>query len=764
MSLKLRADEQRAGHKILTCCHDTGPFLAHVVDGRWVKSTPIEPNLPVGHNAYAVRNRVNAPDRIHHPLKRVDFDPQGERNAQNRGRSRFARISWDEALDLVAGELDRVKRRYGASAILQSPIGHQWIGSLHNGRDWSDRFFAMLGGCSRMTGNTSHTGWRPGGLVIWGYGAVATNNAADILQNSKLIIHWASDVATKRYGGYRQNYWLQRFKRAGIRQVVIDPYFNDTAALYGDEWIPIRPETDEALMSAVAHIWISENRVNRSFISGNTVGFEAFRDYVLGVADNTPKTPRWAAPICGVSEQKITDLAREWASQPTYILCDYGGANRRHAAAEWSRMIVTMQALLGNIGRPGRGLGSLKFNTQGEGQRGIANLLPPLSGPAGQIIRHGHFSEAIMNPPVTWTTVDASGQVVEKRYPMDGCSKIKMIALMSGSGWFLNQIPGTPDHVQGMQSPEIEFSYCHAAWWHAAPKFSDVILPIRHVGERDDIVNWENFTVYSHTLVEPEGEPRNDLEILTGLAKRLGFGGDFTMGKSSEQWLRQIHEKLELPLSFEELKSKGYYKHPLPDEAPLIGKTFVNFYKDPAANKLNTPSGKIEIRSRRVVEFFGENHPQAPAVPKFIPSPEREAGKSSRYPLMLTSPHAKMGRHSQWRNLSWHRDEYQMSLNGRSLLMIGTADAAARNIHTGQLVRVFNSRGAIECSAFVTERLMPGVVRVHEGGWYTPRTPGDGRSVDIGGNPNVLISPRQPEPLCDGMIGTARVEVERGEA
>ncbi len=760
-TFRVRADSE--DYRILTCCHDTGPFLAHVADGNWIKSTPIEPHLPVGHNAYAVRNRLNSPDRIRYPLKRVDFNPRKGRNPQNRGASRFVQISWDEALDLVAGEIERVKETYGASAVLHSPISHQWIGSLHNCRAWSNRFFSLLGDCSRVTGNTSYTGWRPGGQVIWGYGAVSTNNAADILHNTKLIIHWASDVAAKRYRGYRQNYWLQRFKQAGIKQVIIDPYFNDTAALYGSEWIPIRPETDEALMSAIAYIWIGENLIKRDFLMSHAIGFEEFRDYVLGKPDGVPKTPHWAAAICGVPERKIEELAREWAANPTYVLCDYGGANRRHAAAEWSRMIVTLQALLGNIGRPGRGLGPLKFNTQGQGQRGIPDLLPTPRPEPSQTIRHAQFSEAILNPPIAWTTIDSSGCIVEKRYPSEGNSRIKLVAFMSGSGWFLNQIPGTSNHVQAMQSPEIEFAYCHAAWWHAAPKFSDVILPIRHIGERDDIVNWENYTVYSHAVLEPEGEPWNDLDILAGLAERLGFGSDFTMGKSSDDWLRGIHSNLELPLSYEAFREKGYLRYPLPDEPPQVGKTFADFYSDPEANRLATPSGKIEIRSSRVAQFFGDDHEQAPTVPKFIPSSESEDRHDSLYPLTLTSPHAKMGRHSQWRNLSWHRDEHQVSLNGRSVLMISRADAAARNIQTGEAVRIFNDRGAIICTALVTERLMPGVVRVNEGGWYTPLTPGEAGSLDIGGNPNVLISSRQPEPLSDGMIATTRVEVTNEE-
>jgi trimethylamine-N-oxide reductase (cytochrome c) len=615
-----------------------------------------------------------------------------------------------------------------------------------------------------VVGGTSFTGWQPGGGLIWGFGPVATNNAADILANSRLVIHWASDVAVKRYNGYRQNLWLRRFKEAGIRQIVLDPYFNDTAALYGDDWIPVLPETDEALMCAIAHVWITEDLCDREFLTTHTIGFEEFRDYILGTSDGTAKTPQWAASICGVSQQTIRQLAREWASRPTYVLCDYGGANRRNGAAEWSRMIVTLQALLGNIGRPGRGLGRLKFNTGGEGQKGIPQLLPAPPATDGQKIRHAQFADAILSPPVRWTTVDGSGRIEENQYPREGCSPIRLVAFMSGSGWFLNQIPGTGDHARALQSPEIDFTYCHAGWWHAAPRFSDVVLPVRHIGERDDIVNWENYTIYSHAVVDPEGEPRNDMDILAALAERLGFGTEFTLDKTSEQWLRQIHEELALPLSFEEFKEKGYWKYPLPEEAPQVGSTFFDFRRDPATTRLNTPSGKIEIHSARVVDHFGKDHPRAPAVPKYLPSPETTAANVERHPLLLTSPHAKMGRHSQWRNLAWHRDDTQMTHDGLSRLMISTADASDRAIATGDRVRVYNERGAILCTALVTERLMPGVVRVYEGGWYMPAKPGDATSADLGGNPNVLISPRQPEPFCNGMMGTARVEVAREDA
>jgi len=749
--------------KVLTCCHDTGPFYAHIANGLWIKSTPIKPNLPVGHNAYAVRNRLYSPDRIRHPMKRIDFNPEGERNPQNRGKSGFEGISWEEAFDTVAGELKRVEETYGPSAILHSRVSHQWLGTLHRNNDWAHRFFPLLGGCSMLVGGTSWTGWIPGGSLVWGFTILSTNNAADIIENSKLVIHWASDVAVKRYNGYRQNYWLRKFKEAGIKQIVIDPYFNDTAALYGDEWIPILPETDEALMAAIAHVWITEGLYNEKYVKTHTVGFEQFKDYVLGVSDGVSKTPEWAARICGVDDEKIRDLAHEWASKPTYIVCDYGGTNRRYGAARWTRMIVTMQALLGNIGRPGRGLGLLSYNTRGRGQKGAPPLFPSIKNPYSQYIRHAQFSEAVLNPPIRWTTAQMPlGEIREMRYPTEGCSKIKLVAFMTGTGWFLNQLPGITDHIRALQSPEMEFVYCHAAWWNAAPKFSDVILPVRHIGERDDIVQWENYTVYSHAVVEPLGEPKNDIEIFTELAKRLGFEKELTLGRSPEQWLREIYAKLDISLTFDEFKERGFYEHKLTEDVPMVMKAFRDFYEDPERNRLATPSGKIEIFSKRVADFFGENHPTATTIPKYVPSPEgTEAPLAEKYPLFLTSIHSKLARHSQWQNLSWHKDEYQMSINGYNVMRMNPADAEPRDIKTRDVVRIYNNRGSILCAAYVTERIMPGVIRVAEGGWYTPQNPGHPSALDVGGNANALISNRQPEPLCDGMINGARVEIEK---
>ena len=771
---------------LLTCCHDTGPFMAHVVDGVWRRSTPLKPNLPVFHNAYAVRDRLYSPGRIRYPMKRVDFDSKGERNTQNRGRSGFVRITWEEALDTVAAELKRITDKYGPSAVLLSPVTHQWAGAIHSTGGFmgppfyapdsglASRFFSLLGGATAVAGDTSWTGWTGGGPLSYGYAVTATNNSVDLLQNTKLIIHWATNTAVTipdiemQTAGYRRNIWLRRFKDAGIKQIVIDPYFNETAALYADQWLPILPETDEAMMLAIAYVWIKEDLYDKDFVASHTVGFEKFRDYVLGVSDSVPKTPEWAAKICdpggNVTADTVRELAHEWASEPAYVICQMGGANRRNNASSFARMIVTMQALLGNMGRPGRGLGYLQIPNTGKDQTPTPwnGMMPPAPNPVTQYIRHAQFSDAILKPPITWTSVELDGTISKLEYPAEGYSEVKLLAFMSGSGYFFNQTPGTNDHVRALQSQKLEFVYCHAPWWEAAAKFADIVFPVKHVGERDNIMTWENYTVYSHTVATPAGEPKNDFEVFVELAKRLGFDAELTLNKTIDEWLQDAYAQLGVPLAFEEFKKVGYYEYPMVEETPAVSPDFEKFYNDPANNKLPTPTGKIEIYSQKISDFFGANNPAAPTIPKYAPSPESlNSPLAKKYPLILTSPHPKFGRNSQWQNLSWQRDESQAEINGYAPMTINPLDAEKRGLKTGDTVRVYNDRGSVLYTTYVSERIRPSVIRVWEGAWYAPLKPGDTDSPDAGGNPDVIISGRQPDALCNGMVNCALVEVEK---
>jgi anaerobic selenocysteine-containing dehydrogenase len=170
----------------------------------------------------------------------------------------------------------------------------------------------------------------------------------------------------------------------------------------------------------------------------------------------------------------------------------------------------------------------------------------------------------------------------------------------------------------------------------------------------------------------------------------------------------------------------------------------------------------IEIYSQRVADFFGPNNPAAPTIPKYIPSPEGlDAPLASNYPLYVTSPHPKFGRHSQWHNVAWSRDEYQARISGYEMVRINPVDAKARGIKTGDVVRLYNDRGAILCGANVTERMRPGVIQVWDYGVYAPLNPGNPDSLDAGGDVHVVLPSRQPEPLVQGMIVGCRVQVAK---
>ena len=273
---------------------DGGPFYAHVVNGVWIKSSPLVPNLPVSANAYYGRNRNYAADRIRYPMIRADFNPSGSRNQQNRGKSGFVRITWDEALTIIANESTRVKKylRSWRSPCYshRSPMGQV---DLHNssgapimsyaptasGGGWGSRFWSLFGGCSIMYGGSSNPGNQAAGPLAMGMTAsTSTNNIGDILANSKMVIHWGVDTAVRSYAGNRQNLYLKQFQQAGIKQVVIDSFYNDTAALFGAQWIPIVPNTDEALLAAIAYVWFTNNLISDSFAAAHVYGYSSVQE------------------------------------------------------------------------------------------------------------------------------------------------------------------------------------------------------------------------------------------------------------------------------------------------------------------------------------------------------------------------------------------------------------------------------------------------------------------------------------------------------
>ena len=247
----------------------------------------------------AYKKRAYSPNRILYPLKRVDWDPNGERNTQNRGKSGYVRISWDEALDLITSEIKRVIDKYGPYTILAQADGHGETKTVHQVHGCQKRLLDLLGGhTTQMRNADSWEGWLWGAKHVWGCEPIGqmnplTNVFPDIVENSELFLFWGCDMETTTWGWQcqlpsRMCYW---FTETGLKQIYICPEVNYGAAVHADKWIPILPNTDAALRLAIAYVWLTEGIYDKDYIATHAVGFDKFEEYVLGKEDGIAKTP-----------------------------------------------------------------------------------------------------------------------------------------------------------------------------------------------------------------------------------------------------------------------------------------------------------------------------------------------------------------------------------------------------------------------------------------------------------------------------------------
>jgi anaerobic selenocysteine-containing dehydrogenase len=307
------------------------------------------------------KKRCYSPNRIRYPLKRVDWDPDGNRNTENRGKSRYVRISWDEALEIIASEIRRVKEKYGTTAILYQSDQHGETKVVHGPHGCARKLLRLLGGYTLQVRNPdSWEGWTWGAKHVWGCQPVGqqvpqTNNIPDIAENTELLLFWGCDQETTPWGWSGQlpslfSYW---FTELGIKQIYIAPDLNYAAAVHADRWIPVLPNTDAALYLAIAYIWITQGTYDKQYVETHVVGFDKFEEYVLGKQDGICKTPKWAEGITGVPARIIKAIAREWASKRTSVVIGNGGPGIRGPySSEPARLQVLLLAMQG-LGKPG---------------------------------------------------------------------------------------------------------------------------------------------------------------------------------------------------------------------------------------------------------------------------------------------------------------------------------------------------------------------------------------------------------------------------
>jgi anaerobic dimethyl sulfoxide reductase subunit A len=643
------------------------------------------PNLKACARGLAQKEVVYAPDRLLHPLRR----------AGERGDGTFLPISWDEALETISGHLRRVKEEHGPESILLVDYAGS-MGHLHGTSGLAGRrFFSLFGGCTGVTGNISQGAGVFSSMAT--FGTTFTGNSRDNFLHSRLIILWGWNPLVTRFGPDTVHY-LARAKEAGARIVSVDPRVSPTVKALAEEWIPIRPGTDTALLIAMAHVIIAEDLHDRRFLEMFTVGFDKFKRYVLGDEDGIPKTPEWAEGITRVPGEVAAKLARDYARLKPAALCAGWAPGRTAFGEQYHRAASTLAAMTGNIGIKGG-------HVSGGSDRmpfGVLEKSLPAPEAGFSLV---HMSELY----------DALLKGREGGYPGD--FKLLYIVGCNPLNSFLNLNKG----LSALRVPE--FIVAHELFLTPTARHADIILPVAHFFEREDIsVSWAMrcpYLIYMNKVIEPRGESRTDLAIFKELAERLGLSG--YSDKTEEEWLREFLEATPGMPDCETWKKNVFE---VGHERPWIA--FQKEIEDPLHHPFPTPSGRIEIESRNLADL---KNPGLPSLPRYIEPWEGPQDPLVRqYPLQLVSPHARGRVNSMFDNIP------ELRRLSDQKVWLNAEDARERGIRNGDKVRLFNGRGCLVAEALVTDGIMRGVASLEAGAWYDP----DGRGVDRGGSVNVL--------------------------
>jgi molybdopterin guanine dinucleotide-containing S/N-oxide reductase-like protein len=614
-----------------------GPVFVFVKDDKIVRITPIEfdqtdaapwtieargkkftppRKTTISPHTLAWKSMVYSKDRLLYPMKRVDFDPDGERNPQNRGVSGYERISWDEALDLVAGEIKRVKKDHGPGAILNGSGSHHTWGHLGYWLSARLRFFNSIGFTPVAHNPDSWEGWYWGAMHHWGNSvrlgaAEAYGTVEDCLKNSDMVVFWSADpeATSGVYAAFEGTVRRQWLKELGIKMVHIDPFYNHTAALLGGKWLAPRPATGNALALAIAYVWITEDLYDKDYVAKRTSGFDEWKEYILGKEDGVAKTPEWQEAESAIPAKDVRALARQWGQKKTYLTAGgingFGSACRCATGNEWARSMVCLMAMQG-MGKPGINMGGVQQGTPvdhgfyfpGYAEGGLSGDLQntamsvslyqrmpqlPSMNTVYQAVPRLKIPEAILDGECEGYATDGKtieGQFMKFGYPAPGHSPVKLYYKYGGSHF--GTMNETNRYVKAYRSDKLECVVNQSIWFEGEAKFADVILPACTSFERWDISEFANcggyvphsynqcnhrVAVMQHKCIEPLGESKSDFQIFNDIAQRLGLGAPFSEGVGELDWCRRLFDATDLDkkISWKQFLQKGYFVIPNPE-------------------------------------------------------------------------------------------------------------------------------------------------------------------------------------------------------
>ncbi len=681
-----------------------------------------------------------------------------------RGQEAFVEVSWEEAITLVAGDIERVRTAYGNSAIFGGSYGWASAGRFHHAQSQVHRFLNCVGGYVRHTDSYSLGAARVlmPHIVAPMDELFTSHHSWDVLEaHTRLFISFGgapaknAQVSSGGAGEHLLPGALKRMAQAGVRFVNVSPVRNDIDTGGEVEWIPIRPNTDTALLLAMAHTLYSEKLHAPDFLASHCAGFDRFLPYLTGASDGQAKDAGWASAITGVPAARITTLAREAAATRSMLNMAWSLQRSQHGEQPfWS--LVTLACMLGQIGLPGGGFGVGYGTTNVTG-----NVNSKFSGPT---LPQGENAVRAFIPVARITDMlERPGESFQYNGSTCQYPDIRLIYWAGGNPFHHHQ---DLNRLLAAWQSKPETIVVHEQFWTPTAKLADIVLPATMSLERSDIAyaTRERYMVAMKPAMAPVGEARDDYAIFTDLATRLGARDAFTEGRDAFQWLQKLYDEArprarragrELP-DFE-----AFWRGDLIDLATPQGSVvmFDAFRADPVADPLGTPTGRIEIYSERIAGF---GYADCPGHAQWLePAEWLGSPLAAQFPLHLLTDQPFTKLHSQLDHAACSTDN---KVHGREPILVGRADAAARSLADGDLVRVFNRRGSCLASLRLTDDLRPGVVKLSTGAWFDPsswRASGPG-NIEKHGNPNVLTQDIGSSSLSQGCSAqTCLVQIER---
>ncbi|EJL6724309.1 trimethylamine-N-oxide reductase TorA [Vibrio alginolyticus] len=731
-----------------------GAFRAHIYAGKVQEIKPLELDKNPTEMLNGIKGIIYSPSRVRYPMVRLDWLKKHKYSADTRGNNRFIRVTWDEALDLFYRELERIQKDYGPWALHAGQTGWNQTGSFNNCTAHMQRAVGMHGNFITKVGDYS-TG---AGQTIMPYVLGSTEVYAqgtswsEILENSDNIVLWANDPVKNLQVGWNcethESFkYLAQLKekvaKGEINVLSVDPVKNKTQRYLENDHLYINPLTDVAFMLAVAHVLYNENLYDKKFIDTYCLGFEEFIQYVQGkTKDKVEKTPEWAAAICGVKADKIREFARMLVSGRTQILMGWCIQRQEHGEQPyWAAAVVA--AMVGQIGLPGGGISyghhysSIGVPSTGfSGPGGFPRNLDQGMKPKWDNNDFNGYSRTI--PVARW--IDCllePGKEINYNGGKVKLPDFKMMVISGCNPWHHHQDRNRMKKAFRKLQTVVTIEFA----WTATCRFSDIVLPACTQWERNDIDVYGSYSnkglIAMHRLVDPLFQSKPDFQIMSELTQRFGRREEYTRGMSEMEWIESLYNdckkanegKFEMP-EFNEFWEKSVLD--FGEGKPWV--RHADFRKDPELNPLGTPSGFIEITSRKIGRY-GYEHCQE--HPMWFEKSERSHGGpgSDKYPFWLQSCHPDKRLHSQMCESEEFRATY--AVQGREPVYINPADAKAKGIKDGDLVRVFNGRGQLLAGAVLTDSYPRGVIRIEEGAWYGPLNEKEG-AICTYGDPNTL--------------------------